>query len=357
MTIQTALEQLKSRSLKFSTLKAALVHQGLPKSNNMANLEGKLTGQNVPSAQLITRAQVLERIYRDNVDWGDKAVQFAVFEPVDKPLLDALVAHTYVPQFVEARGNKFPRQVTDAEMAGLSIDPKLVRCVTNATRTTATLYFYSRGYETSKEEFPVSGMTDAISQQRFLGYDNVVAYRRTAFQRIDTIFIDPANLRIEFRVDATRLTRIAEASKALITLKDVFRLLAQSQVNSIWQQKNLKLANFFPKIEQLYNGGDGRLSSLGHNTAAGATNNGKMRRGLVGDLKADPSHQASLSASLTEKFSIAKEYSYYNGISTVLLSIPGKAADTSSAPPTINTAIVEDCINETQFIEMMQKLR
>lgn len=357
MTIQTALEQLKSRSPKFSTLKSALMHVGLPKSNNMINLENKFSSQTVPAAQLITQAQTLERIYKDNVDWGDKAVQFAVFEPADKPLLDALVAHTYVPQYVELRGSKFPRQLTAAEMEGLSIDPKLVRCVTNATRTTATLYFYSRAYETSKEEFAVSGMTDAISQQRFFGYDHVVAYRRTPFQRIDTIFIDPASLRIEFRVDATRLTRIADAARALVTLKEVFRSLAQSQVNSVWQQKRLALANFFPKIEQLYNGIDGRLSSLGHNTAAGATNNGKMRRGLSGDLKADPSHQASLTASLTEKFSIAKAYSYYNGISTVLLSIPGKAADTSSVPPTINTAIVEDCINEAQFIEMMQKLR
>lgn len=357
MTIQAALEQLKSRSPKFLTLKAALVHLGLPKSNNMINLENKFSSQNVPLAQLITQAQTLERIYKDNVNWGDKAVQFAVFEPSDKPLLDALVAHTYAPQYVEPRGSKFPRQVTATEIAGLSIDSQLVRCETNTTRTTATLYFYGRGYETSKQEFPVSGMTDSISQQRFLGYDHVVAYRRTAFQRIDTIFIDPANLRIEFRVDATRFTRIADASKALVALKDVFRALAQSQVNPIWQRKMLKLANFFPKIEQLYGGGDGRLSSLGHNTAAGATNNGKMRRGLSGDLKADPSHQASLTASLTEKFSITKAYSYYNGISTVLLSIPGKAADTSSVPPTINTAIVEDCINETQFIEMMTKLR
>lgn len=357
MTIQAALEQLKSRSPKFLTLKSALVHLGLPKSNNMTNLENKFSSQTLPIAQLITQAQTLERIYKDNVDWGDKAVQFAIFEHADKPLLDALVAHTYVPQYVEQNGSKFPRQLTVKEMEGLSISSQLVKCVTNATRTTATLYFYSRGYETSKQEFSVSGMTDSISQQRFSGYDHVVAYRRTIFQRIDTIFIDPANLRVEFRVDATRFTRISDATQALVTLKDVFRSLAQSQVNSIWQRKMLKLANFFPKIEQLYVDNDGRLSSLGHNTAAGATNNGKMRRGLSGDLKADPSHQASLSASLTEKFSITKAYSYYNGISTVLLSIPGKAADTSSVPPTINTAIVEDCINEAQFIEMMQKLR
>jgi hypothetical protein len=357
MTIQTALEQIKSRSPKFSTLKSALMHMGLPKSNNMTNLEKKFSTQTVSIAQLITQAQVLDRIYKDNVDWGDKAVQFAVFEPADKPLLDALVAHTYAPQYVEPSGSKFPRQVTDAEMAGLSINSQLVKCVTNATRTTATLYFYGRGYETSKEEFAVSGMTDSISQKRFLGYDHVVAYRRTTFQRIDTIFIDPASLRIEFRVDATRFTRIADAAKALVALKDVFRSLAQSQVDPVWQRTQLKLANFFPKIEQLYNGGDGRLSSLGHNTAAGATNNGKMRRGLSGDLKADPSHQASLTASLTEKFFIAKAYSYYNDISTVLLSIPGRAADTSSIPPKIDTAIVEDCINEAQFVDMMQKLR
>jgi hypothetical protein len=357
MTIQTALEQLKSRSLKFSTLKTALMHEGLPKSNNMVNLENKLANQNLPMMQQTAQAQTLERIYKDNVDWGDKAVQFAVFDRADKPLLDALVAHTYAPQIIEARGSKFPRQLTDAEMPQLSINPQLVRCITNATRTTATLYFYGREYETSKEEFPVSGMTDAISQRRFEGYDHVVAYRRTAYQRIDTIFIDPANLRIEFRADVTRLTRIADATKILINLKEVFRNLVSSQIDPLWGRKMLHLANFFPKIEQLYNGGTGRLSALGHNTAAGATNNGKMRRGLSGDLKADPSHVASLTASLTEKFSISKAFSYYNGISTVMLSIPGKAADTNSIPPTINTAIVEDCLNETQFIEMMQKLR
>ncbi|WP_433694626.1 hypothetical protein [Herbaspirillum seropedicae] len=357
MTIQIALEQLRSRSLKFSTLKTALMHEGLPKSNNMVNLESKFATQDVPVAQRISQAKALERIYKNNVDWGDKAVQFAEFDRADKPLLDALVAHTYRPQLVEAQGSKFPRQFTDAEMSRLTINPQLVRCVTNATRTTATLYFYGREYETYKEEFPVAGMTDAVSQQRFLGYDHVVAYRRTAYQRIDTIFIDPANLRIEFRADVTRLTRIADATKVLINLKVVFRELVSAQVDTIWDRKMLHLANFFPKIEELYNGADGRLCALGHNTAAGATNSGKMRRGLSGDLKADPSHQASLAASLTEKFSITKAFSYYNGISTVTLSIPGKAADTNSVPPTINTAIVEDCINESQFIDMMQILR
>jgi hypothetical protein len=144
--------------------------------------------------------------------------------------------------------------------------------------------------------------------------------------------------------------------EALIELKDAFRTLLQSQVNDAWERITLPLVNFFPKIDQLYNDQNGTLVQLGHNTAAGAINHGRMR-GLRGDLKQDPSHMASMAASTTEKFAIQKAYSYYNDLSVVYLSIPGKSADTGSAIPTINTAIVEDCIDGQQFDDMMRILR
>jgi hypothetical protein len=226
----------------------------------------------------------------------------------------------------------------------------------NGTRTGVTLYFYSRAYETEKETFAVDEMRDEASLRRFAGYDQVVAYRQLIFQRIDSVYVDARHRRIEFRVDATRLKTFDRMVDALKELKERFRALMQNQVDPAWEQISFPLVNFFPKIDQLYNDGQGELVELGHNTAAGAINHGKMR-GHRGDLRRDPSHVASMAASVTEKFAIQKAYSYYSGVSVTKLRIPGKSADTGAPNPTVNTAIVEDCIDGTQFEDMMRLLR
>lgn len=219
-----------------------------------------------------------------------------------------------------------------------------------------TLFFYSRAYETLKETFPVDDMKDAVSIKRFAGFDHVVGYRQLIFQRVDTVYIDAKNLRIEFRADATRRSTFDRTVEALVALKECFRAVMQTQVDAAWAKVSFELVNFFPKIDQLYNDGHGELVELGHNTAAGAINHGKMR-GHKGDMRSDPSHVASMTASVIEKFATQKSYKYYNDLSTVYLRIPGKSGDTGAPVPTINTAIVEDCIDGRQFDDMMQLLR
>lgn len=78
MTIQTALAKLRRRNPNFSTLKSALNHNALPSSNGWVNLERKYDELNVPAMTSASYASKLEKIYRDNIDWGNKAVQFAV---------------------------------------------------------------------------------------------------------------------------------------------------------------------------------------------------------------------------------------------------------------------------------------
>jgi hypothetical protein len=354
MTIQTALAKLRRRNPKFTTLKVALEKDSLPKSNGWANLERKYSELTIPAMTAADYASKLERIYRNNVEWGDKAVQFAQFDETVGNLLSEVVAHTFVPEFEPTE--PFPAPVSDEDLARLTLHPTLVASRLNDTRTGLTLYFYSRAYVTEKETFPVEEMRDEISIRRFAGFDQVVAYRRLIFQRIDSVYVDARNQRVEFRVDATRLGTSDRMVEALIELKANFRALLQSRVNDAWGGITLPLVNFFPKIDQLYNDQDGTLVQLGHNTAAGAINHGRMR-GLRGDLKQDPSHVASMAASTTEKFAIQRAYSYYSGLSVVYLSIPGKSADTGLAVPTINTAIVQDCIDGQQFDDMMRILR
>jgi hypothetical protein len=354
MSIQTALAKLRRRSVNFSTLKAALEHQALPTSNGWNNLERKYADLQLPAMTAASYLSKLERIYRENVDWGNKAVQFAAFDETKTALLSSAVNHRYAPELQLA--TPFPAYVTDDELGNLTLRPSLVAVEGNDTRTGVTLYFYSRAYETEKETFAVDEMRDEVSLRRFAGFDQVVAYRQLIYQRIDSVYIDARDRRIEFRVDATRLKTFDRMVEALRELKECFRTLMQHQVDADWGQVSFPLVNFFPKIEQLYNDGHGQLVELGHNTAAGAINHGKMR-GHRGDLRRDPSHVASMAASTTEKFAIQKAYSYYSGISVVQLRIPGKSADTGAANPIINTAIIEDCINGSQFEDMMQLLR
>lgn len=354
MSIQTALAKLRRRNMKFSTLQVALERNVLPKSNGWGNLERKYGELQIPAMTASVYSSKLERIYRDNIEWGDKAVQFAQLEQADRALISVAVAHAFVPEFEPS--NPFPAPVSDEDLALLTLQPVLVGTERNETRTGVTLYFYSRAYETERETFPVEDMKDAVSVLRFAGFDQVVAFKRIIFQRIDSVYIDARSGRIEFRVDATRLSTSDRMIEALKELKDCFRALLQNQVDAAWGQVQFPMVNFFPKIDQMYNDANGTLIQLGHNTAAGAINHGKMK-GLRGDLKLDPSHVASMAASTTEKFAIQKAFSYYNGISVVHLSIPGKSADTGLETPTIFTAIVTDCIDGSQFDEMMRILR
>lgn len=354
MSIHTALAKLRRRNPNFSTVKSALAHNELPTSNGWVNLERKFSELNAPAMTLASYASKLEKIYRDNIDWGNKAVQFAAFDESIGNLLGKAVVHPYTPEFTPV--TPFPGYVTDDELNDLTLQPVLVKAEVNDTRTGVTLFFYSRAYETHKETFSVEEMKDDVSIQRFAGFDHVVGYRQLIFQRIDTVYIDAKNRRIEFRVDATRRSTFDRIIEALRELKECFREVMKNQVDDAWGKVSFGLVNFFPKIDQLYNDGQGELVELGHNTAAGAINHGKMR-GHKGDLRNDPSHIASMTASVTEKFAIQKAYKYYNDVSVVYLRIPGKSADTGAPVPTINTAIVEDCIDGKQFEDLMRLLR
>ncbi|MDK6078657.1 hypothetical protein [Massilia varians] len=354
MTIQSALANLRRRQPNFTTLRAALEHNELPTSNGWAGLERKYGDLQLPAMTIASYVAKLEKIYRSNIEWGDKAIQFAIFENKDSALLEEAVNHKFKREYNPTVA--FPKYVSDEELASLTLRPKLVISELNSTRTGVTLYFYSRAYETEKETFVVDDMKDEVSIKRFAGYDQVVAYRQLTFQRIDSVYIDARNKRIEFRVDATRLRTTDRMVDALKELKAAFRDLMQNQVNQAWEKVSFSLVNFFPKIDMMYQDSKGHLVELGHNTAAGSINHGKMR-GLKGNMKEDPSHVASMSASATEKFAIQKAYSYYKDLSVVRLKIPGKSADTGSATPTINLAIVEDCIDGKQFDDMMQLLR
>ena len=354
MSIQTAIAKLRRRNLNFATLKVALEHNGLPKSNGWGNLERKYADLKIPAADAVSHASKLERIYRNNIEWGNKAVQIAAFDISDASLFAAMVDHRFAPEFSPT--NAFPDPVSDEDLALLTGHPVLVSRVVNQTATGATLYFYSRAYETDKEVFSVDEMKDDASRRRFAGFDQVVAYRRLIFQRIDSIHIDARNRRIEFRVDATGLPTIDRKLEALKELKEKFRKLMVTHIDRIWEKKAIQLSNFYPKIDRMYNGAIGTVVQLDHNTPAGAINHGKMR-GKRGDLKNDPSHIASMDASDNEKFAIQKAYPYFNGLSMVHLSIPGKSADTGLANPETNTAIIENCIVGNQFEDMMQILR
>ena len=182
MSIETTLAKLRRRNMKFSTLQVALQHNLLPTSNGWGNLERKFGELQVPAMTTASHASKLEKIYRDNVEWGDKAVQFAQFDESSGALISAAVAHTFVPEFDPSTA--FPGLVSDDELAELTIRPALVSAESNNTRTGVTLYFYSRAYETERETFPVEDMTDAVSALRFAGFDQVVAYKRIMFQRI-----------------------------------------------------------------------------------------------------------------------------------------------------------------------------
>lgn len=354
MSIQTALAKLRRRNMNFATLKGALAHYALPTSNGWGNLEIKYGELRMPAMELTVYASKLEKIYRDNIEWGNKAVQFSIFDDSIGDLLLDAVNHRFVPEFTPA--SPYPTYVTDAELESLTLHPLLVASTVNDTRTGVTLYFYSRAYEIEKETFTVGDMRDAESIRRFAGFDHVIAYKQLIFQRVDSVYIDSRNRRIEFRVDVTRLKTTDRMIEALRELKECFRTMMKTQVGEVWGTVSFPLSNFFPKIDQIYNDGNGELVELGHNTAAGAINHGKMR-GHRGDLKLDPSHVASMEASTTEKFAIQKAYTYYDGHSVVYLRIPGKSADTGMATPTVNTAIVEDCIDKNQFEDMMQILR
>ncbi len=354
MTIQSALKKLRRRNLNFSTLKCALNHYGLPSSNGWVNLERKYGELNVPAMTASNYASTLEKVYRNNVEWGDKAIQIANFDVSASKMLQEAVVHSYLP---ELRPHPpFPNYLSEEDVHKLALRPTFVAAEINSSRTGVTLFFYTRGYETLKETFSVDDMKDDASIERFAGFDQVVAYRQIIFQRIDSVYIDARGRRIEFRIDSTRKSTFDRTVEALVELKECFRTLMANQVNANWEKVTLHLANFFPKIDELYNDGHGELVELGHNTAAGAINHGKMR-GHRGDLRQDPSHIASMTASTTEKFAIQKAYRYYNDVSVVHLRIPGKSADTGAAVPTINTAFIENCIDGKQFDDMMQLLR
>lgn len=352
MTIRAAFEKFAQRGMNFSTFRAALNYHKLPTSRSWAPAERKITDSADTPDKVANAIKLLNQIYEDNIRYGNKAVQIAVFDSTVAPLFLKLRRAHFKPEYVPAV--PFPGPATAKDLASISMQPVLMHVADDGDGF--TLFFYARAYLTEKEQFAVDQMTDEISQRRFAGFDQVVAYKRKPYVRIDSIHIDLAAHRVEFRADATRLESLERMHEALKALKDAFRAYLMKHVDAGWKNIQFPLVNFYPKIKPAYDDANGKVVRLGHNTSAGAINYGKMR-GLAGNLKEDPAHVASMSAGVTESFSITKAFSYDDNYCTVRVSIPGRSVDASQGPPTVETSIIEDCHRREQFEDMMSILR
>lgn len=354
MSIRSAFAQYQTRGMQFMTFRAALNFHKLPTSRSWVSAEQKITDAATTPLKVKEDTALLNRIFQDNIRYGNKAVQITRFDNVAAPLFTTLKQAVFTPTYKPA---SFELGITNAvDLNLLSMTPELVFVEPSSKEGCFTLFFYARSYITEKEQFLIDDMKDELSQQRFAGFDQIIAYRRIAYVRIDTIFIDQNDLRVEFRVDITRLDSLDRMQEALKALKEAFRTYLVQNANSKWADVVFPLINLYPKIPSVYADKKGTVVRLGHHTSTGAINQGKMR-GLLGDLKQDPGHVAGMAAVVTESFSITKLFSYDSGYSSVRLSIPGRSADAGQPDARVVTAIIEDCHREEQFEDMASILR
>lgn len=354
MDIKTVLGKIRNRQLSFLTFKAALHFYELPTGTGWAGIEEKLSDASLTAQARQKNLRTLQKLYEDNIYFGNKAVQICDVGRPNARYLEALLTHRFRPEFAPA--NAFPEPISAEDLRAITLKPQLVKAIADRDKRTVALYFYARGYETEKEQFDVDNMTDAVSKRRFAGYDHVIAYRQTPYLRIDSVHVDVQKCQIQFRVDKTRLASLDQIEKALTDLKAAFRAHMENSLDAVWAELPFVLLNFYPKIQAVYKHKDGKVVKLGHNTASGAINHEKMR-GLKGDLREESYHKAGMSAVDTQSFSITTSFPYDNGYSRVYLSIPGKSAQVSVPNPKLETAIIDDCFREEQFTDMIHILR
>ncbi|MBI1773091.1 MAG: hypothetical protein HYR68_12230 [Burkholderiales bacterium] len=257
MSLSSALKQLQTRDVKFTTLKTALTHNSMPTSNGWGGIEKKYADLNIPAATTSSYSSKLQKIYRDNIEYGDKAVQIAKFPTDLSHLFKSLLQVRFKMAFTPPK--PFPEQLSLPDLKDLTLQPKLAKVEYNGTRTGFTMYFYARAYETFKEKFPVDQMRDPISIRRFEGFDEVVAIKQIIYLRIDSVYVDIKDCRIEFFADATRLSSTDKMNEALLQLKAIFREVMIEQASDQWGIIAFPLINFFPKIHEVYNGAQGLL--------------------------------------------------------------------------------------------------
>lgn len=351
MSLQEAFERIKKRKTPLDVFRLALTAKGLPAPGRWQAVIDGLTEKKGPAINAIDRENKLKEIYKELIKFGDKAIQIADFDESSAHLFESIHQSNFK---LEHKPDEYFHDISDENLRALPTRPSLAKVESNSTGLVKTLYFLSQEIRRTREDIAFQKEFEKLPALK--GYANIYGVREENFLRVDLVVIDIKKRRFEFRVDCAGTSSQEVMRDYLGELKKHFRNALSENVGEDWKTLEFPLRNLYPRIDTLYNEkSDGEVSAIGYNTPYGARNMGVMRG--TGDLKEDPSHEASMNASETEIYYITKSYELSDSPHRIKLTIPGKTSEVGVPEPKMFTAIIEDCFNEQQYLRMSAKLK
>jgi hypothetical protein len=184
-------------------------------------------------------------------------------------------------------------------------------------------------------------------------FAEIYAIRRGVRQAFDRLVVEQREGRAELHIDMCVPLNSEELVVMAQTYRDRLNAAARTMGLADWLKGP---TNVFPKIAEFYNEGTGNVVSLGHATGTKSVKEERMRSKVL-DLRVELFHKHGIAAiQTTDAFSIKKGWQAARG-HVPTIQIPGHFSMAGAATPVASYAVIDGCMNQVEFDDLVSKLR
>lgn len=356
-TLLQVLRAIRTRhdAYSFRLVQAQLRDAHMPTAQGWEPLLAKYSSIPVEEKALATWLESARQIFWNAIIVSRRAV--VVFDVSDDQLeiFDERAASSLIDHTVPFAA-PFPYPVDEDLLRASSYNGKFV--ATTVSENGDTWYFAcaKRSFR-NRVAITVEELGEDLgtaARDMLQGYDEVIGIKSGVLQAYDAVVIRRERRQVEIHIDLCCPFSDADIGQARTYYTNILNnVVIASDDTSL---RLLLSHNFFPDIQRLYNTEGGMVSSLGHATGTKSIKEERMRSRLL-DLRDELFHKEGMrEIGETDAFSIRKGWLAVHKHAVPTVIIPGHFAMVDQPGGRVDYAIVENCLDFTDFQQVMNHL-
>ncbi len=348
------LSLLRDKDVSFRTIQHGLTHNGLASAKGW---EAALDYYN--EIYDSESDEIVKNLYLSQLYYGKRTVYFRSLSDVNdknvKNTVDVInrIFTTSKHKDIKTYKNSYPYILDNKSLFNLKLNnPCPVHIDDNANEIRVVMT-YPRAYK-QRDTFDINDIDfDGNQPKQLDGYEEIIGIKSGRAQSFDSILFNKLNGVLQIQIDHSRNIINEEIDNANLRY---WNMISNEFNTWLKIQSPFKKINLFDKINELYVSGDGLINTLSHSTGTGSVKKERMRR-RDEDLRREKFHQVGLQAinGDTNNYNITKQWDGECG-TALKLTIDAGVAAISQSNPTVNCAIIEGCITESDFNFLVSKV-
>tara|TARA_R110001592_G_scaffold204305_2_gene454388 strand:+ start:892 stop:1941 length:1050 start_codon:yes stop_codon:yes gene_type:complete len=341
-------EALQERGISFTLFSYAMKQNNLAPSQGWDLTIARITSELANPKSTAAYEAGIKRIYSDLMYYGSKVARFYISKDAAK--VRAVLDKHMVPD-TQSFGKSFPLPLPGPQLRKASVNPSCV--FMQSLKSGSTYIFCSRQFLIEREKLPDDSLEPQVVKD-YGDFDEVIGIRKRWIQLFDVVLVNDKTGVVELRMDGYGRQSLADIEKRLDWLVSTIN----AQLAALGKAYQLKGSiNFFPKIAELYDAADGRISELEHATDTAGIHKGKTRKKKA-DFRQDSFHSAAASTAGTlHAYAVSKCWDSPTGVGFIDLKLPGTLrCMATTSTPVVDVACILNCASETDYSFILSKL-